>query len=576
MQGNPSYQFTFDSDQDLLENSDMLISMEFMVSQADPVQSGYIQQTLPFHAPCAEDTKSIISKGYFRHESPVSTFQLEGKSPLWQNSPPTPPHDNMTPYSHINNDPASRHLGVSYSFMAEPLMDTNLLSASPTCDSVLYDPLTRGYTLESIDSVLESMGQSAFHETLSSHPLVPTTTSDTDTVFPMFDHLPNTPPSDYESSNISCCLPTSNQGYNELPIKSEHKIASSLSPTSSKRKRSNDSPHPRSKKLKLSQMMTPPAQSPSPSATDVFPLETGDLKCPNCPGKTWKDSHDLQRHKRQQHTRPYVCVFGFAGCTSTFASKNEWKRHVQSQHILLHFWLCTEGACAKAETHEHCKAQGISRGVIFNRKDLYTQHVRRMHATSSISTTTSSSPASKKKGGDKKRSNKGKDKEKELDPVFEERLKYLQQEALKERCQLPRYMTCPVATCDQKFHGSNAWDDRMEHVAKHLERSALFRSECLLMNEAKDPDKVVFGGADDHTLLDWASSQEVAVIMATKDGEYKQWNPIKWETGPVGAGVGRKHHTIHHHRQHNQVDLSTLQPASDEEDAEGESDFSYS
>ena len=34
-----------------------------------------------------------------------------------------------------------------------------------------------------------------------------------------------------------------------------------------------------------------------------------------------------------EHEGPFVCVFDFVGCTSTFLSKNEWKSHVMKQHM---------------------------------------------------------------------------------------------------------------------------------------------------------------------------------------------------------------------------------------------------
>ena len=69
--------------------------------------------------------------------------------------------------------------------------------------------------------------------------------------------------------------------------------------------------------------------------------------CPECPDISFKDENGLQKHIKTQHTRPFICVFHFAGCKSTFASKNEWKRHCASQHLLLNYWLCQQDQCAK-------------------------------------------------------------------------------------------------------------------------------------------------------------------------------------------------------------------------------------
>jgi len=52
----------------------------------------------------------------------------------------------------------------------------------------------------------------------------------------------------------------------------------------------------------------------------------------------------------KRHSRPYGCTF--ATCSKAFGSKNDWKRHENSQHFHLETWRCDEknfqnGACAK-------------------------------------------------------------------------------------------------------------------------------------------------------------------------------------------------------------------------------------
>src|SRR6267154_4088982 len=53
----------------------------------------------------------------------------------------------------------------------------------------------------------------------------------------------------------------------------------------------------------------------------------------------------------KRHERPYGCTF--LTCNKTFGSKNDWKRHENSQHFHLENWLCDEelpegGPCARA------------------------------------------------------------------------------------------------------------------------------------------------------------------------------------------------------------------------------------
>ena len=65
--------------------------------------------------------------------------------------------------------------------------------------------------------------------------------------------------------------------------------------------------------------------------------------------------------------RPFVCPLAPYGCSGTFTSKNEWKRHINSQHICTGFWRCDLCPDRPARPND------------FNRKDLFTQHLRRMH-----------------------------------------------------------------------------------------------------------------------------------------------------------------------------------------------------
>ncbi len=162
-------------------------------------------------------------------------------------------------------------------------------------------------------------------------------------------------------------------------------------------------------------------------------------------------------------------------CDSTFASKNEWKRHVMSQHILLYYWVCQQDLCAKVINslsnvpgklvatmgNARPAEPSLPNGAIFNRKDLYTQapaphaHAGR-HQEQVRLTKTGTRPAAA--GGPLQ--------------LWEDALRDLQQIGQRERCQLPTFMKCPVPGCEVEFLSANAWDDRMEHVAKHLEKAA--------------------------------------------------------------------------------------------------------
>ncbi|KAL0942504.1 C2H2 finger domain-containing protein [Colletotrichum truncatum] len=241
------------------------------------------------------------------------------------------------------------------------------------------------------------------------------------------------------------------------------------------------------------------------------------ITCTECK-TSFSDESTYQKHMKQHHTRPFVCVFNYAGCPSTFASKNEWKRHVSSQHLALQYWLCTQDGCSKTTNPPTSRRSSSSspisptppalpNGAIFNRKDLYTQHVRRMHVPHNV---------------------RKAQKQKKPTPDWDELLKSLQTEAEKTRCDLPRHMRCPAVNCSHEFNGPQAWDERMEHVARHLERAA----------DGKEPP-VVFGGEVDPTLSNWASSAEVYVVRRTNTAQgWELINPLKGEVGP-SSGNGK-------------------------------------
>ncbi|RYP78416.1 hypothetical protein DL771_000601 [Monosporascus sp. 5C6A] len=238
--------------------------------------------------------------------------------------------------------------------------------------------------------------------------------------------------------------------------------------------------------------------------------------CSQCPEIAFKDENGLQKHIKTQHTRPFICVFHFAGCKSTFASKNEWKRHCSSQHLLLNYWLCQQDQCAKVANSPHTLSGSwqdprsacydryecvppLPNGAIFNRKDLYTQHLRRMHVPPNV---------------------KKQVKQKKQVPEWEDSVRSYQEAAHRIRCHLPTYMDCPAPGCRVKFEGTNAWDERMEHVAKHLDRAGL---------GVESP--ISFGGDHDSTLIEWATRPDVSIIRRDGKGRWELHNPLK----PAGS-----------------------------------------
>lgn len=197
-----------------------------------------------------------------------------------------------------------------------------------------------------------------------------------------------------------------------------------------------------------------------------------DTRCSMCSHAPFKDSSSLRKHVAAAHTRPFPCAFSFAGCTSTFGSKNEWKRHISSQHLCLTYYRCS--SCPQSTVE--------GKGNEFNRKDLFTQHLRRMHAPFAI----------------KKAIAKGDSK---LQVEWENHVKEMQASCLVIRRSPPQRSACPKPDCSNVFEGTGSWDDWTEHVGRHMEKGEASRLGV------------------DRWLARWALDE--GIIERKEDGEYR-------------------------------------------------------
>ncbi|KAK0920429.1 hypothetical protein LTR91_002619 [Friedmanniomyces endolithicus] len=164
------------------------------------------------------------------------------------------------------------------------------------------------------------------------------------------------------------------------------------------------------------------------------------------------DDRTTNPSKTTSLPRAFPCPFAQYGCASTFGSKNEWKRHVCTQHLRLGYWRC-----------DQCP-NGDRRPNDFNRKDLFVQHVRRMHPVSAeakkaAAAVSKSRPARVGGGGGNRGGYKDDGDELVLDTM--------RMRCYREMRKAPARSGCLF--CDQVFAGANSWDERMEHIGRHLE-----------------------------------------------------------------------------------------------------------
>ncbi|KAK4190697.1 hypothetical protein QBC35DRAFT_377268 [Podospora australis] len=200
-----------------------------------------------------------------------------------------------------------------------------------------------------------------------------------------------------------------------------------------------------------------------------------ETRCTFCSHAPFKEQSALRKHIAAAHTRPFPCAFSFAGCTSTFGSKNEWKRHIASQHLCLQYYRCSSCPQSSAD----------GKGNEFNRKDLFTQHLRRMHAPFAIKKSITKSDS-------------------KLQTEWETHVKDMQTSCLVTRRQPPQRSACPKQDCQSVFEGQGSWDEWTEHVGRHMEKG-----------EAQHMGV-------DSLLSDWAL--EEGIIERLPSGEYKLTN----------------------------------------------------
>ncbi|RPB02278.1 hypothetical protein L873DRAFT_447619 [Choiromyces venosus 120613-1] len=195
--------------------------------------------------------------------------------------------------------------------------------------------------------------------------------------------------------------------------------------------------------------------------------------CRDHPEKIFAHASDYKKHINQQHLRPFLCVFYFAGCNQTFGSKNEWKRHVFSQHLQISYWPCDDPLCN-------------DRKAIFNRKDLFGQHLKRMHP-----------PPEGTKASTQR---------------------YM--EEVIDRCRVERRkppQNSRCGYCKQTFSGPQSWDQRMEHVGQHYEKN----NYKGISRDRWVPDEGLIAWALEHGIIELNDKGDYTIVATGKDAIVK-------------------------------------------------------
>lgn len=205
--------------------------------------------------------------------------------------------------------------------------------------------------------------------------------------------------------------------------------------------------------------------------SDSKPSRTQDDSKPAKQPRSNKRQSGQPKSARTHTNRAFPCPFAAYGCPATFGSKNEWKRHINTQHMRLGYWRCD--LCDQVRPND------------FNRKDLFIQHMRRMHSSEN------------KKSADSKPAAKNDPEEQALAAAANRCWRHIHSP--------PEHSSCLF--CDVKFNGVGTWDERLEHIGRHME---------LIVKEGEVVDTTKW--EKDLALEEWLVREEI--LVGSKDGGY--------------------------------------------------------
>ncbi|KAJ9657991.1 hypothetical protein H2198_003960 [Neophaeococcomyces mojaviensis] len=284
------------------------------------------------------------------------------------------------------------------------------------------------------------------------------------------------------------------------------------------------------------------------SSTSMHVRRSSKSKAKPKPAFAERLAANAKQEAMNKSDRTFPCTFHHFGCTSEFPNKNEWKRHVAYQHLQLGYFRCDLDNCDPDNKPSHTNARRTSSSsksakpkvdrdndseeIVkiyndFNRKDLFTQHCRRMHGPARNPTLCSNPPT--KRGSLQPT--------KDDEAAFEKMLDGIRKRCWHVRRQAPERSSCGF--CNRVFdaeHYQNqsgdsnpkddvspeekAWEARMEHIGRHYEKDNVTK-----FKEDADED-----------LVDWGLNN--GVLRRLEDG--RAWLvslEVPQASGPVSRGT---------------------------------------
>jgi hypothetical protein len=185
-----------------------------------------------------------------------------------------------------------------------------------------------------------------------------------------------------------------------------------------------------------------------------------------------EEEEEEEEHSLRSPSRSFPCPLAPYGCTSSFSAKNEWKRHAATQHFRLGFWRCDLCPPQTKPLNSHKsnntrKPHHLTATTThndFNRKDLFIQHVRRMHPDSiALAITTTLSKTNKRTTTSTRKRPSSKPSASTQTSLSH----------LAARCHRLAYSLPPPSLCvfcgDDFEGGAQGLESRLEHMGKHMD-----------------------------------------------------------------------------------------------------------
>lgn len=183
--------------------------------------------------------------------------------------------------------------------------------------------------------------------------------------------IPDTSDSDAEgaATPTSTAEPKASPGSSDISMSSSEDVSSLISQLSSLKDQNKVLVLEALKKSGLWQELEhEKEQKPTPGekAPETTLRQDAQNKCPQC-DKGFPRPCELKKHMKR-HEKPYGCTF--EGCNKRFGSKNDWKRHENSQHFMVEVWKCDVQS-----------TNGIPQlcGKVSHRRETFRQHLISSH-----------------------------------------------------------------------------------------------------------------------------------------------------------------------------------------------------